>query len=94
MIPSPPEISAPWLADISDSSPTVDTGALEVYYPDYKQAWTEGLCINTGPLPSGRPTYATMADCCKGAYGGQVSGERTNAFGSVFDIACPCWIDN
>ena len=28
----------------------------------------------TRPLPSGRSTYDTMLDCCKGAYGDQTSG--------------------
>jgi len=63
MLPSPPT-----------TSPT-DVGGLDVYYPDYDQpAWPLGFCINTRPLPSGRPTYTTMLLCCKGAYGGQSSG--------------------
>ena len=63
MLPSPPT-----------TSPT-DVGELDVYYPDYGQpSWPEGFCINTRPLPSGRSTYLTMLDCCKGAYGGQQSG--------------------
>ncbi|KAL7438353.1 hypothetical protein ACHAXH_005877, partial [Discostella pseudostelligera] len=43
------------------------------YYPNYDLAWTEGVCINTKPVPSGRPVYATQIACCKGAYGGQAS---------------------
>jgi len=62
-LPSPPT-----------TSPT-DAGGLEVYYPDYNTAWTEAGCINKHPLPSGRPAYSTMIACCKGAYGGQMSGK-------------------
>jgi len=54
-------------------SPT-ETGGLDVYYPDYGTAWAEAGCINTRPMPSGRPTYNTRIACCKGAYGGQTSG--------------------
>jgi hypothetical protein len=56
------------------SSPT-KAGGLDIYYPDYNTAWTEATCINDAPMPSGRPTYTTMLACCKGAYGGQVSGK-------------------
>jgi len=46
-----------------------------VYYPDFvTHPWSEGYCVNTGPIPSGRPAYPSMLDCCKGVYGGQVSG--------------------
>jgi len=55
------------------TSPT-STGGLDVYYPDYGMTWSEGKCVNTRPLPSGRPTYDSMLACCKGAYGGQMSG--------------------
>ena len=34
-----------------------------------------GYCISTRPIPSGRPMYTTMFDCCKGAYSSQMSGE-------------------
>jgi len=61
-LPSPPT-----------SSPTGDTGT-GVFYPDYDTAWTEAGCIRKYPIPSGRPTYKSMLACCKGAYGGQVSG--------------------
>jgi hypothetical protein len=44
------------------------------YYPDYTLAWTSGICINTTPIPSGRPTYSSMLACCKAAYSGQLSG--------------------
>ena len=65
MLPSPPTMS-----------PT-ETGGLDVYYPDYtnQPSWAEGFCINTRPMPSGRPTFDTMLACCIGAYGGQMSGE-------------------
>jgi len=56
------------------TSPT-DAGGLEVYYPDYDTTWTEAGCLNERPMPSGRPTYSTMLACCKGAYGGQMSGK-------------------
>ncbi|KAL7526112.1 hypothetical protein ACHAXR_001322 [Thalassiosira sp. AJA248-18] len=55
-------------------SPT-RTGGLDVYYPDYDTAWPDAGCINTRPMPSGRPAYATMVACCKGAYLSQRSGE-------------------
>ncbi|KAL7528792.1 hypothetical protein ACHAXR_002641 [Thalassiosira sp. AJA248-18] len=61
-----------------DSPPTqspTESGGLDVYYPDYATPWAEAGCINTRPLPSGRPTYSTMISCCKGAYAGQMSGE-------------------
>lgn len=49
-------------------------GGLDVYYPDYESPWLFAGCINRRPMPSGRPTYTSMLACCKGAYGGQVSG--------------------
>ncbi|EJK46745.1 hypothetical protein THAOC_34574 [Thalassiosira oceanica] len=55
------------------TSPT-STGGLDVYYPDYDSPWNSAACINTRPLPSGRPSYASMLACCKLAYAGQVSG--------------------
>eukprot|EP00578_Thalassiosira_sp_NH16_P019189 CAMPEP_0181099522 /NCGR_PEP_ID=MMETSP1071-20121207/12704_1 /TAXON_ID=35127 /ORGANISM="Thalassiosira sp., Strain NH16" /LENGTH=298 /DNA_ID=CAMNT_0023182189 /DNA_START=114 /DNA_END=1007 /DNA_ORIENTATION=+ len=55
------------------TSPT-GAGGLDVYYPDYDMTWSEGHCVNERPLPSGRPTYGSMLACCKGAYGGQMSG--------------------
>ena len=60
-----------------DSPPTTSptsTGGLDVYYPDYGAAWDKGVCVNTRPMPSGRPTYSTMLACCKGAYAGQTNG--------------------
>lgn len=57
-------------------------GGIDVYYPDYSMTWTEGHCINSRPMPSGRPTYATMLECCKAAYAGQVSGESECFVGS------------
>jgi len=57
------------------TSPT-EAGGLNVYYPLYEAAggWAAGHCINDRPLPEGRPTYATMLACCRGAYSGQLSG--------------------
>ncbi|KAL7530418.1 hypothetical protein ACHAXR_010990 [Thalassiosira sp. AJA248-18] len=64
-LPNPPTVS-----------PTDDgAGGLDVYYPDYNQEWAEGQCVNTRPMPSGRPTYLTMLACCKAAYRGQMSGK-------------------
>ena len=61
-LPSPPS-----------SSPTGADG-LDVWYADYDQDWTNGVCINEGPVPNGRPVYDSMLACCKGAYSGQLSG--------------------
>mmetsp|Transcript_33060 Transcript_33060/g.75500 ORF Transcript_33060/g.75500 Transcript_33060/m.75500 type:complete len:812 (-) Transcript_33060:177-2612(-) len=55
------------------TSPT-SAGGLDVYYPDYGTAWDKAACVNTRPMPSGRPVYSTMLACCKGAYAGQMSG--------------------
>ncbi|KAL7530149.1 hypothetical protein ACHAXR_005107 [Thalassiosira sp. AJA248-18] len=54
-------------------SPT-DEGGLDVYYPDYDTPYADAYCLNDRPLPNGRPTYATMLACCKGAYPDQQSG--------------------
>ncbi|KAL7439514.1 hypothetical protein ACHAXH_005341, partial [Discostella pseudostelligera] len=59
-------------------SPTTPGGP-NAYYPDYSLAWTDGKCINTVPVPSGRPIYTTQLACCTGAYGGQVSKACMNA---------------
>ena len=53
-------------------SPTSSAGGLDD--PDYATAWDKAACVNTRPMPSGRPVYPTMLACCKGAYGGQMSG--------------------
>ena len=53
-------------------SPT-KTGGPDEYYPDYSLPWTEGICTNSQPIPSGRPVYTTMLACCKAAYAGQAS---------------------
>ena len=60
-LPSPPTYS-----------PT-KVGGPDIYYPDYSLPWTEGKCINTVPVPSGRITYTTKLACCAGAYAGQSS---------------------
>ena len=60
-----------------ESPPTISptsAGGLDVYYPDYDTAWDKAACVNTRPMPSGRPIFSTMIACCKGAYGGQMSG--------------------
>ena len=62
-------------------SPT-SYGGSDVYYPDYETAWDRAACINTLPIPSGRPVYLTMLDCCKGAYGGQISGYCISQLGA------------
>ena len=58
---------------------TGSTGTAGFFYPDCDTAWSEATCLNTLPLPymfeGDRPTYPTMLACCKGAYGGQMSGE-------------------
>jgi len=72
----PNQMSGACLASLPNpptTSPT-EAGGFSVYYPDYDTAWTQATCINERPLPSGRPTYSTLLACCKGAYGGQVSG--------------------
>lgn len=60
-----------------DSPPTTSpttAGGLDVWYPDYTKSYAVGECINDSPLPNGRATYPTQLACCKGNYGGQVSG--------------------
>ena len=76
--PNPPlfKISGVCLSQL-DSPPTTSptsTGGLDVYYPNYEAAWDKAACVNTRPMPSGRPVYSTMLACCKGAYAGQMSG--------------------
>ena len=60
------------LANPPTPQPT-NVGGPDIYYPDYTLAWSDGKCINTTPVPSGRPTYTSMLACCKAAYGGQMS---------------------
>lgn len=55
-------------------SPT-PVGGLSIWYADYDTSWSDAGCVNTRPVPSGRPVYQSLLDCCKGAYAGQVSGE-------------------
>jgi len=70
------QVSGACLSELPNPPTTSPTsvGGLDVWYPDYATAWSVAGCINDRPLPSGRPTYSTMLACCKGAYGGQVSG--------------------
>eukprot|EP00571_Detonula_confervacea_P010921 CAMPEP_0172303464 /NCGR_PEP_ID=MMETSP1058-20130122/4993_1 /TAXON_ID=83371 /ORGANISM="Detonula confervacea, Strain CCMP 353" /LENGTH=486 /DNA_ID=CAMNT_0013014285 /DNA_START=1 /DNA_END=1461 /DNA_ORIENTATION=+ len=56
------------------TSPTGSDGSGSAYFRDNSVAWSEGTCINTGTAPDGWPTYATMLECCKGAFGNQMSG--------------------
>ena len=67
MLPNPPT-----------SSPTQTGGVTNFWYPDYDTAWSIAGCSNKFPLPyprkADRPNYSTQLACCKGAYGGQVSG--------------------
>ena len=53
-----------------------ESGPLDVYYPT--GLWSEGICTNERPLPDNVPTYDTQLDCCKGSFGGQVSGSCIN----------------
>jgi hypothetical protein len=66
------------LANPPTSAPTPTAAPTKLgegtYYPDYTMPWTTGICINSTPIPSGRPTYSSMLACCKGAYGGQTTG--------------------
>lgn len=48
-------------------------GSSDKWYPDYNPQFSQGKCINEAPLPSGRPSYDTGADCCGKAYSGQAS---------------------
>lgn len=47
----------------------------EVWYPDYATAWSDAGCINTLPVPSGRPEFSSQLECCQKSYSGQVSGK-------------------
>ena len=67
------------LANPPTPQPT-NVGGLDIFYPDYTLAWSEGKCINTTPVPSGRPTYTSMLACCKAAYGGQMSMRASKPF--------------
>ena len=55
-------------------------GGPNTYYADYTTAWDQAYCINTRPIPSGRPTYIGMLACCKAAYSGQISGASNVRF--------------
>lgn len=48
------------------------------YYPDYSIPWDDGICIDILPIPSGRPTYSSMRECCNGAYVSQMSDACIN----------------
>ena len=55
------------------------SGSYENWWTRYSLTWEEGRCINTVPVPSGRPTYTTMLACCTGEYAGQNTRECKNA---------------
>ncbi|KAL7523329.1 hypothetical protein ACHAXR_000128, partial [Thalassiosira sp. AJA248-18] len=75
------------------TSPT-ETGGLQVFYPDYNLAWPQGKCVNTRPMPSGRPTYSSKSKCCGGAYGGQVSQKcMCDAVGVCYSCKCGTDVD-
>jgi len=60
------------------TSPTMPGGFGTVWYPDYDTAWSDAGCKNEVPLPfspNSRPTYDSQLECCKAAYGGQLSGK-------------------
>jgi len=61
------------LASPPTTSPTNEGNTGSVFYPNYTQAWPNGVCTNQLPMPSGRPTYSNKNSCCSGAYGGQSS---------------------
>lgn len=49
-----------------------------LFYPDYRGAWVDEGCLEAASvldIPSGRPRYDTMLECCNGAYARQESGE-------------------
>jgi len=63
------------LASPPTTSPTIAGGIGDEWYPDYETAFFDAGCKAEIPVPSGRPTYDTQLECCKGAYGGQSSGK-------------------
>lgn len=68
----------------------LDLSGLDVYYPNYDQAsLSEGLCINTAPLPSGRPSYGTKQACCQAHYGNQTNDTcMCDAIGVCYSCKC------
>ncbi|KAL7528540.1 hypothetical protein ACHAXR_002501, partial [Thalassiosira sp. AJA248-18] len=50
-----------------------NAGGLDVWYPDYTQAYAHATCINDPPLPNGIVTYESQAVCCNSVYGSQFS---------------------
>ena len=62
-LPSPPT-----------TSPTAAGAAGSDWYADYATSWSVAGCKNTLPRPNyAIVLYATELECCKAAYGGQVS---------------------
>ena len=76
---SPPQVGSssggsPSGSQTGSGSVPTGTGASGRWYPDYNGQFSLGKCVNEAPLPSGRPSYDTGADCCGKAYAGQASG--------------------
>lgn len=75
-----------------ESSLALNSGSdgLEVYYPNYDQmSLSEGSCINTPPLPPGRPSHGTKQACCEAHYGDQASDTcMCDAEGICYSCRC------
>ena len=56
-------------------SPTTAEGAAGKWYAEQGPAWSNGGCTNTIPYPIYATVFFdTQLSCCKGAFGGQMSG--------------------
>jgi hypothetical protein len=56
-------------------SPTTAAGAAGKWYAEQGPAWSNGGCTNTIPYPIYATVFFdTQLSCCKGAFGGQMSG--------------------
>ena len=51
-----------------------ESGTSAQWYPDYNPQFALGKCSNEAPVPGGRPTFDSGAECCEKAYAGQASG--------------------
>ena len=67
MLPSPPS-----------NSPTNSAMESGFWYADFDTPFSKAGCLNKLPLPFNNPqdrvNYPTQLECCKAAYGGQMSG--------------------
>ena len=67
MLPSPPS-----------NSPTNSAMEAGFWYADFDTPFSKAGCLNKLPLPFNHPqdraNYPTQLECCKAAYGGQMSG--------------------